>query len=252
VTDRGQAWYVYGITAADFPPLPDLAGVGEGAPPVETLPAEDLQVLLSLTAELGPDPTEENVRAHQRVLAAVMALGTVIPCAFGCVLPEPLISGVVSTARAECLRLLKLLEGKIEVGLKLFWQKEAFLPDLQTREIADLCAQLKRAVKGRKPALEARLGEKVAAAADRKRAEYQRLLYEPLARAAVAARLGDTIGPRMILNASFLIERTAEARFDELVSRICGPHLPRLDVRFTGPWPPYNFVTLRMQVGGGE
>ncbi|HWI65181.1 MAG TPA: GvpL/GvpF family gas vesicle protein [Symbiobacteriaceae bacterium] len=236
--------YVYGITGAPVTaPLPP--GVG-GAPVTQYLAVPDLHVLVSPTDELGPDPTAENTLAHHQVLTAAMAAGTVIPFAFGYVLPEALVHKLAESAREECLKLLPALAGKLEVGLKLIWTKAAFLPDIETPEVE---AARKRAEATR--GLEAQVGELLQAAADARRAEYVRLIHEPLAAGAVASRLNETIGPRMILNAAYLLDRAGESEFDALVGRVCAPCAGKLDIRYTGPWPPYNFVTLRVRLEEG-
>lgn len=240
------AYYLYGIVPADQP-MPPVTGIG-GAP-VSGLMGNGLQAMVSPCDELGPDPTGPNTMAHHEVLAAAMTLGPVIPFAFGHVLPRKLVNDLLDSTGNECLKLLPDLAGKIEVGLKLFWQKEHFLADIETPAIASARAALTRS-RGTGSLAEAQLGEQIQLAADARREAYRTMVYEPLARQAVAAKLSPTAGPRMILNAAFLVERTAEAEFDALVGKVCAGLTGRLDIRYTGPWPPYNFVTLRVRLEG--
>jgi len=51
----------------------------------------------------------------------------------------------------------------------------------------------------------------------------------------------------MVVRASFLVDNERWEAFQETVSQEKRRH-PALDVRLTGPWPPYDFV--RMQFGG--
>jgi len=51
----------------------------------------------------------------------------------------------------------------------------------------------------------------------------------------------------MVVSASFLVDKERWEAFQETVSQEKRRH-PALDVRLTGPWPPYDFV--RMQFGG--
>lgn len=237
--------YVYGIAQAAPEPLPAPPGIGGAA--VVGITAGDLVVVVSESDELGPDPTEENALAHHNVLTAVMKARTVVPFAFGYVLPRRLLARLAESVRSECLRLLPELTGKVEVGLKLFWTKESLLPDIETPEIG---AALAAAAASR--GLAAHVGELVEAAVNRKRAEYVRQIFEPLAVRAAAARLNETAGPRMVLNAAFLIDQSGEAEFDARVGEVCAAVRGRLEARYTGPWPPYNFVSLRVQLEEGE
>jgi hypothetical protein len=205
----------------------------------------DLQALVTDSDQLGPDPSAENMLAHQQMLAAIMAQGTVVPFAFGTVLAEADLLRILQQAGQQLQELLAELAGKIEVGLKLIWKKEHFLADIETQEITALHHALSRAPQRTDSAV-ARIGEMLQQAADDKREHYRQLIYEPLAAAAAGARLNETAGPRMILNAAFLVERSREAAFDQRVGEVCRPHQERLEVRYTGPWPAYSFVTLKL------
>jgi hypothetical protein len=52
----------------------------------------------------------------------------------------------------------------------------------------------------------------------------------------------------MIMNAAFLVERDKADRFDQKVQDIAQRYEGKLSFRYTGPWPPYNFVTIRLQL----
>lgn len=54
-------------------------------------------------------------------------------------------------------------------------------------------------------------------------------------------------GATDVLVCSYLVERERWAAFDEAAAQL-GRQSPGLDVRLTGPWPPYDFV--RLQFGG--
>jgi hypothetical protein len=64
---------------------------------------------------------------------------------------------------------------------------------------------------------------------------------------AVASRINKPIGEKMILNAAFLVARDAEEDFDQRV-RAIGARYEHLNFRYTGPWPPYNFVNIRLKL----
>ena len=52
----------------------------------------------------------------------------------------------------------------------------------------------------------------------------------------------------MILNAAFLVERDSAAQFDERVHEIAQQYEGRLRFNYSGPWPPYNFVNIRLKL----
>jgi hypothetical protein len=52
----------------------------------------------------------------------------------------------------------------------------------------------------------------------------------------------------MILNAAFLVERDKAVEFDHAVNEIAQRYDGRLRFHYTGPWPPYNFVNIRLKL----
>jgi hypothetical protein len=78
--------------------------------------------------------------------------------------------------------------------------------------------------------------------------QYVAEVYDHLRDTAVASRAGKPIGDKMILNAAFLVEREKAKEFDEKVQEIARKHEGKLTFRYTGPWPPYNFVNIRLKL----
>jgi len=64
----------------------------------------------------------------------------------------------------------------------------------------------------------------------------------------VASRDNKPIGDKMIMNAAFLLEREKEVEFDKTVNQIAKRFENLLSFRYSGPWPPYNFVNIRLKL----
>src|SRR5207244_13616119 len=79
-------------------------------------------------------------------------------------------------------------------------------------------------------------------------AEYVREIYDALRSICVASRDNKPIGDKMIMNAAFLIQKDREAEFDAAVNRIAKKFGDRLNFKYTEPWPPYNFVNIRLRL----
>jgi len=92
------------------------------------------------------------------------------------------------------------------------------------------------------------LGRLVEKALAERSEAYVRSVYDHLAGAAIASRSNKPIGDKMIMNAAFLVERDKAHAFDEKVQEIAQRYEGKLSFRYTGPWPPYNFVTIRLQL----
>src|SRR5207249_4022105 len=72
-------------------------------------------------------------------------------------------------------------------------------------------------------------------------------IFEALRDVAVASRANKPIGDKMIMNAAFLVSRDKEQAFDQRVKEI-GARFDKLTFKYTGPWPPYNFVNIRLKL----
>jgi hypothetical protein len=73
-------------------------------------------------------------------------------------------------------------------------------------------------------------------------------IFEALRNVSVASRSNKPIGDRMIMNAAFLVERDRERDFDEKVRDISRKYEDLLTFKYTGPWPPYNFVNIKLKL----
>ena len=49
-----------------------------------------------------------------------------------------------------------------------------------------------------------------------------------------------------------MIERDRESEFDQKVKEIASKYEDILSFRYTGPWPPYNFVHIRLKLERGD
>jgi hypothetical protein len=72
-------------------------------------------------------------------------------------------------------------------------------------------------------------------------------IYAELSGVSVASRANKPIGDKMIVNAAFLVARDNEAVFDARVKSL-GARYDKLTFKYTGPWPPYNFVNIRLKL----
>jgi hypothetical protein len=90
-------------------------------------------------------------------------------------------------------------------------------------------------------------GRLIDAALQARSERYVAEIFHSLRDVSVASRSNKPIGDRMIMNAAFLVAREAEAAFDARVKEI-GLRYDKLTFKYTGPWPPYNFVNIRLKL----
>ena len=68
---------------------------------------------------------------------------------------------------------------------------------------------------------------------------------------AVSAKANDPSSEKMLLNASFLIDRDQEESFDQKVNEAHEKWKDKVEFNYSGPWPAYNFVNIRLKVEEG-
>lgn len=59
---------------------------------------------------------------------------------------------------------------------------------------------------------------------------------------------GDNFSDRLLLNHSFLVEKSKFSKFSEEIAKLESKHSD-LKFLYTGPWPPYSFVNINIKAG---
>ena len=245
----GKGRYVYCIVRSDRPLNFGPIGIGEEPAPVYTVRCDDLSAIVS-DAPLGVlDPTRDNVLAHQRVNETVMREHTVLPMSFGTVFKtRDDVTAFLKSAYRAFSDVLDKMENKLEFGLKVLWDRDAVIRAIE-EEDEDI-HRLKNEIAAQKGSTyfaRMQYGRMIDAALQSRSEQYVDDIFRSLRDVAVASRSNKPIGDRMIMNAAFLVARDAEAAFDLRVKDI-GQRYDKLTFKYTGPWPPYNFVNIRLKL----
>jgi hypothetical protein len=88
------------------------------------------------------------------------------------------------------------------------------------------------------------LGERVAHALQRRRETDAGQLLAELEAVSLAQEVGAPTHERVVLNASFLVDRGQAAKFDEVLEGLARERAGRMRFRCVGPLPPHSFVEL--------
>ncbi|MGH7482466.1 MAG: GvpL/GvpF family gas vesicle protein [Longimicrobiales bacterium] len=251
--DEGK--YVYCIIKADderdFGPI----GIGEGGNRVYTVHHDELAAVVSDTPIRIYDPTRENVLAHELVNETVMREYTVIPMSFGTIFRtrDDIVELLKSTYRAFD-DVLEKMNDKIEFGLKVLWDRERVIERLEEEdeEIRRLKEEITRNAQSSTYFARMQLGRLIEQGLESTANSYVMDIHESLKPTAVASRSNKPIGDRMIMNAAYLVERQKEHEFDEAVKALSRKYEELLSFKYTGPWPPYNFVNIRLRLERAE
>jgi hypothetical protein len=244
---RGK--YVYCIIHADEPLRFGPIGFGSPAGEVYTVHYEDIAGVVADAPMEVLDATRENVLAHERVNEAVMKYQTVIPMSFGTVFKtRDDIVELLRGAHGAFQDVLAKMENKVEFGLKALWDREAMIRHIE-HEDEDI-RRLKTEIASQKGSTyfaRVQYGRLVDGALQSRSEQYVSEIFEALRDVSVASRANKPIGDKMILNAAFLVDRARESQFDARVKAL-GAKYDALTFRYTGPWPPYNFVNIRLKL----
>ncbi|HEU4631440.1 MAG TPA: GvpL/GvpF family gas vesicle protein [Gemmatimonadaceae bacterium] len=243
--------YVYCIIAASEPREFGNIGLGEGGARVYTVHHGGLAAVVSDTPLRVFDPTRENVLAHEFVNETVMREFTLIPMSFGTLFrTQDDIIELLKSTYDTFAGVLEKIRDKIEFGLKVLWDRERVIASLEQHdeEIARLREQISQGSQDSSYFARMQLGRRIEAAVEEAGNRYVRDILEALRDTAVASRSNKPIGERMIMNAAFLVDRQQERDFDERVKEISRKYEGLLTFKYTGPWPPYNFVNIKLKL----
>jgi hypothetical protein len=244
---RGK--YVYCIIESGDPLRFGPIGIGADPSDVYTVHYKNLAAVVSDAPLEVLDSTRENVLAHEHVNETVMHEHTVIPMSFGTIFKtrEDIVELLRSAAGAFG-DVLNKMQNKLEFGLKVLWDRDQAIREVEGED--DDISRLKKEISGQKgPTYFARMqyGRLIDTALQSKSERYVADILEQLREVSVASRINKPIGDKMIMNAAFLISRDHEQAFDAKVKSIA-TGFDKLTFKYTGPWPPYNFVNIRLKL----
>ena len=248
VNDR-RGKYVYCIIRTKDPLRFGPVGIGAEPTDVHTISHRELAAVVSDTPIEVFDATRENVLAHERVNETVMKKHTVIPMSFGSVFKTR--DDIVELLRAAYdafVDVLKKMEDKLEFGLKVLWDRDAVIRQIEEED--EDVRRLKDEISSQKGSTyfaRMQYGRLMDSALEARSERFVSEIFEQLRPVSVASRANKPIGDKMIMNAAFLVTRDKEAAFDARVKQI-GARMVSLTFKYTGPWPPYNFVNIRLKL----
>jgi hypothetical protein len=239
------AKYVYGVIPATAR-APKTQGIrrrrlqvvtdGKVAAIVSDVPDDDLTA------------TREDLMAHSRVLERALAETVVLPMRFGMVMPDAdsIREQLLAPYAEELATQLEHLAGKSELHVQAVYEEQPLMREVVEAH-PDIAAR-RDSIGDRSPDASyyerIELGQLVAQAVDQARtADSEAILdaLEPLADALEVASPGHE---REAARIFFLVDESRLAEFDAAVDELGRANEGRLRFKYTGPLPPYSFVSL--------
>ena len=195
------------------------------------------------------DPTRRNLLGHQRVLSIVRGLRqTIIPMCFGTIVEDEVaLRGFVQKHGEDIARLLRELAGCVEMGIKVLWDTNRALRSIAQNdpEVGRERETLMNMGAGAPMDKKVQIGKLIERRLHERRESYARHMMEFLSAAACGAKKDEPGDDATVLNASFLIRADEEPQFERRVEELDTHYESYFKIKYTGPFPPYNFVELR-------
>ena len=173
-------------------------------------------------------PGVPRLLAYQKVVEAFHASRAVIPMRYGCFLEsESALVRLLEDRREEYETLLRQLEGRAEMGIRLLWQpRHSPVPSAPGAAYLAMLRKRQGSSDGLTPD-EGRLAEQIRSSLC---GFYDRLRTEAF-----------TAAEGRLLSLYFLTPKSAVENFRDRFRQMHFPEGTKL--LLSGPWPPYNFVS---------
>ena len=245
--------YLYGITVAQDAVPVEVPGVEKGE--VEQIAEGSLAAVVTRVTTHKIRPQRANLAAHHHVLRDLADRDAVLPFVFGTIAAgQDELRDILRANRDVLLEQLQRLRGKVEMGLKVFWETanifEYFVATHQ--ELEAMRNRLFRP--GRQSTLEERieLGRLFGALLEQSRRRHTRRVTEALATYCAEIRTVDPGEERMIMKLACLVDKDRQQQWEEGVHHAARQFDDHYRFEYNGPWPAYNFAHIDLESGTVE
>jgi len=258
VMATGGGRYLYCV--ADSGEQLSLGPIGIDGSNVHTIPYLDIcAVVHECPAEPYNSTDREAVNswvlAHQKVVdEAWESWGTVLPLGFDTIVMDKDSIGSEENVRNwlqndydNLKNKMEKVRGKAEYGVQIFWESQVIAQNLArtSPEISQLEEEMKSQSRGvaylYKQKLENALKKELESKADQCFRDFYERIRRHVDNIVVEKTKPGDQTTQMIVNLSCLLTRDKTAELGEELEKI--NNMAGFSVRFTGPWPPYSFVS---------
>ena len=235
--------YVYGIVGSANEESFGCIGIDNSE--VCVVRYEDIGTAVSDVPE-GFKIEMEEAGVHEKALQKIMETHTVIPIGFGVVAKdETEIRNVLKRARKKFQHILKNIDHKVQINVKISWDKAILVSILEeNEEIRTLSREIKE---NNDQSLRIELGRKVKSALDRKKNEYMENLEIALKSLADGFKESKILDQDTLMSASFLVDKRREQEFNARLEELERKYKGKLEFKSISPLPPYNFINIEMK-----
>jgi hypothetical protein len=237
-----------GDTPKNFGPL----GIGERGDELMSLSYRDIAMVVSNSPIKKYPVSRENCLPHQRAIEAVMKEGfTVLPVRY-CTIAEDeeQVRKILKRDYERFKDLLMKMENKVELGLKAIFDEKLIYQDILAKNKEIRLWKEKLINKPLEKTYHQRIevGRMVEAALNAEKEKAKTVALRTLKGLAEDCVVADNYGERMLLNASFLVDRNREPEIDKKVDELNESFEQRVKLKYVGEMPPFNFVCVEIDL----
>jgi hypothetical protein len=197
--------------------------------------------------------TAEILQAHENIIDTLMQETTVVPLKFGTILKdENSALKMLENDEEKFKSLLAKFRGKVEWGLKVYADKQSLRRYIihSDPKFMYLEDKQKKMSRGAAYLLGRKMEEEIEDHVVDQFTQVAEEIFQACGKDAVEAKLNDTLPQKvtgkkkeMILNAAYLVEREKGDHLQQRGQSFRDKYaFLGLDLEFSGPWPPYNFI----------
>lgn len=189
----------------------------------------------------------EHIITHQKPIEEVMKYYDVLPFSFSNIAntEDQIKEKLLKERKDELENLFQKFKGRVEVGLKAFWpdtqvifQEIAKNPELQRLKKGSLHLTYQQQIAA---------GELVGKLLEKRKEEEAENIISAVSNFTEDLKEQKLFGEKMILNTAFLIKKGKEREFAREVG-ILAYSFPNTKLNCSGPFPLYNFVSLKINL----
>jgi len=259
--------YAYGVASRGE--KLSLGKIGIEGKEVYTIPYNDICAIVH-NCPAEPYKSDDNeivkkwVRIHQEVLdVATSKFGTMLPLGFDSIIqsedkthsPEQVVKDWLKEDFDNLKALLKKIEGKDEYGVQVSYDPEIMTKSIaeKNEEVRKLKEEIASKSRGKAYMYRQKLNALVKKELEKSVGIWFKDFYARITKYAVETEVGKVKKldrEVMLMNLSCLVPKDKVKELGDELENI--DNLDGFSVRFTGPWPPYSFVTLPAVSGKKE
>jgi hypothetical protein len=241
--------YFYAI--ADAAAQIAYPGLGINGSDVYAIAFGAISAVVSDISEKRIRPERRHLSVHHAVTKRMMQDTTILPVSFGTIASG--VEAIVDTLKenkSSFTQQLDRVRGKVEMGLRVVLDISNIFEYLvsQHQELADLRDELLGKSHGPSQNDKIELGRQFDKLLTQDRERYTEMVLEVLDRCCIEIKQNSTHEEREVMNLACLIDRAAQAKFEDGVFAAASKFDNNFSFDFNGPWAPHNFVSISLPV----